>query len=179
MPFFMAQKEFFNMLKFYNHQLFSLILLLQVSISLADDKPTTINILANNEFEFIDKTSAKFTITALNPAHKSIESLHKVDAIGVVYLGNIALTGNATPLSVLRDISAQISQGLDLDFTLIADSITSQSLKPHELLMLYHPSMVITLGLTKVANSESYSLIGTYAKSAEQNFDQPTEVQTN
>ena len=64
---------------------------------------------------------------------------------------------------MLREISAQISRGLDLDFALIADSTTSQSLAPHELLLLYHPTVVITLALTKVAESESYSLIGTYA----------------
>lgn len=175
----MAQKEFFNMLKFYTYALFGIGLLLMVSTSFADNQPTTVNILSNNEFEFVDQTAAKFTITALNPAHKSIESLQKVDAIGVVYLGNIKLTNNATPLSVLRDVSAQLSQGLAIDFALIADSITSQSLSPHELLMLYHPSMVITLGLTKVAGSESYSLIGTYAKPSQTDFNQPAADNAN
>lgn len=160
----MAQKEFYNMLKNYFHGLFIVGLLLLASTSYADNQSTTINILSSNEFEFVDQASNSFTITPLDPAHQSVESLQQVDAIGVVYLGKITLIGNATPLSALREVSAQISQGLNVNFALIADSITSQSLNPHELLLLYHPSIAITLGLTKIAESESYSLIGTYAK---------------
>lgn len=149
-------------------------LLLTTSTSFAEETPTTITINSSNEFEFIEQASAEFTINVLNPLHQSIESLQDVNAIGVVYLGNIRLTSNATTLSVLRDVSAQLSQGLHTDFALIADSVTSQSLSPHELLMLYHPSMVITLGLVKVADSEAYSLIGTYAKPVQPDVGQTT-----
>jgi len=31
------------------------------------------------------------------------------------------------------------------------------------MLLLYHPQLVITLALTKVENSDNYTLIGTYA----------------
>ncbi len=60
-------------------------------------------------------------------------------------------------------MSVQISSALDVDLALITDSTTSESLKPHEMLLLYHPQLVITLALTKVPESDTYTLIGTYA----------------
>ena len=45
----------------------------------------------------------------------------------------------------------------------MTDSTTSESLAPHEMLLLYHPQLAITLALTKIPESEEYSLIGTYA----------------
>ena len=147
----------------------------------------TVEIQSSQEFSFIEQSSSTFKIRPLKDELRSIENLKDAEAVGVVYLGNIELGNNATPLSALRDISVQISKGLDLDLALITDSTTSKSLAPHELLLLYHPQMVITLALTKVVqdsgvdqenndndgenenaeeeaiSNEQYALIGTYA----------------
>lgn len=139
---------------------------------------------SSQEFTFVEQSSSIFTIRPLKNELRSIENLKDTEAIGVVFLGNIVLGNNATPLSALRDLSVQISKGLNIDLALITDSTTSKSLAPHELLLLYHPEMVITLALTKVVenteleeeketeeenvedksiNNEHYALIGTYA----------------
>ena len=94
---------------------------------------------------------------------RSIENLKNTEAVGITHLGNLTLSESATPLSVLREISVQISNGLEVDLALITDSTTSKSIQPHEMLLLYHPKLVITLALTKVENSDQYTLIGTYA----------------
>jgi len=159
----MAQKEFYNMSKLYIYITLIAGLLFFTCTSFAEDKTTVIELIASNEFQFVDQNPSAFTIKPLDSAHKSVESLKEVEAIGVVYLGNITLVDDATPLSALREVSAQITRKLDLNFALIADSTTSQSLNPHDLLLLYHPSMTITLGLTKIPDSNAYSLIGTYA----------------
>ena len=150
------------------------------------DYPRSIELHASEEFTFVRQESSTFTIRPLKTELRSIENLKDVEAVGVSYLGNIILGKNATPLSALRDVSLQISKGLNIDLALITDSTTSQSLAPHELLLLYHPKLMITLALTKVAKSEpidtvesdqeteqdvsedtiekdEYSLIGTYA----------------
>ena len=169
--------------------LFTLIALFSFSALFAEnnnpDYPRSIELQASEEFTFVQQDTSTFTIRALKTELRSIENLKDVDAIGVSYLGNIVLGKNATPLSALRDVSVQISKGLDIDLALITDSTTSKSLAPHELLLLYHPKLVITLALTKVAINEAadnkeadqeaeentadnaiqnveYSLIGTY-----------------
>ncbi|MEM8844220.1 MAG: hypothetical protein AAGB35_04170 [Pseudomonadota bacterium] len=135
------------------------------SVALADDelKPRSIELSSSEEFSFIGQDTAIFTIRPLKESLRSIENLKNTEAIGILYLGRISLGENANTLSALRDISVQLSRGLDVDLALITDSTTSESLEPHEMLLLYHPQLAITLALTKIPESEEYSLIGTYA----------------
>ncbi len=126
-------------------------------------KPRTVELKSSQEFSFVQQTSTTFTIRPLRSQLRSIENLKDTEAVGLIYLGNIILGENSTPLNALRDLSVQISKGLNIDLALITDSTTSQSVEPHELLLLYHPQLVITLALTKNQDSDEYSLIGTYA----------------
>ena len=148
----MAQKKYFN------HSVFFLVttLLSLHSFAIAEEGSSypPVEIMSGNEFTFTNQDPATFTIRPLKSELRSIENLKNTDAVGIVYLGDIKLTKNATPLSALRDVSVQISRGLDIDLALITDSSTSQSLAPHELLLLYHPQLVITLALTKVSHNE-------------------------
>lgn len=123
----------------------------------------SVEVKSSEEFNFIGQDTAIFTIRPLKESLRSIENLKDTEAVGILYLGRIALGENANTLSALRDISVQISRGLDIDLALITDSTTSESLAPHEMLLLYHPQLAITLALTKIPESEEYSLIGTYA----------------
>ena len=136
-----------------------------ISHAAENEQPTarTIELNPNSDFTFVQQPTSTFTIKPLKPELRSIDNLKHTEAIGVVYLGNVLLEENTTPLNVLRDLSVQISTGLDIDLALITDSTTSKSLEPHELLLLYHPQLVITLALTKIEESNEYSLIGTYA----------------
>ena len=161
----MAQKKYFKY--------FTLILLATISgpgwhafLGAEDTKLPdlrSVELQSSDDFTFVGQPSTIFTIRPLKSELRSIETLKNLEAIGVVYLGNILLEENATPLSALRDLSVQISSGLDMDLALITDSTTSQSLEPHELLLLYHPQLVMTLALTKSVDNEEYSLIGTYS----------------
>ncbi len=146
---------------------FSLYLLYCLSAAtIADDNtPVTrsITLVSSNDFTILNGDTSILTIKPLKEKLRSIENLRNTEAVGITYLGNLTLSESATPLSVLREISVQISNGLDIDLALITDSTTSQSLQPNEMLLLYHPQLVITLALTKVENSDQYTLIGTYA----------------
>ena len=133
--------------------------------------PRSIELHASEEFNFVQQESSTFTIRPLKTELRSIENLNDVEAIGVAYLGNIVLGKNATPLSALRDISVQISKGLNIDLALITDSTTSQSLAPHELLLLYHPTLVMTLALTQVTSNE----VGDEVETQQEEEDQATE----
>ena len=158
----MEQSKLFK--KFPTQSLLAILLSFGTLI-LADEiiEPTVVTLNASEEFTFIDNTSTSFTIKPLQAAHRSIETLANVDALGIIYLGDIVLINEATPLSALRDISSQISKSLNLDLALITDSTTSKSLEPHELLLLYHPYLTITLALTKTEADNQYALIGTYS----------------
>ena len=131
----------------------------------ADDTPITrsIELTSSNDFTLLDEEASTLTIKPLKQKLRSIDNLKDTEAVGITYLGNLTLSNSATPLSALRELSVQISNGLDIDLALITDSSTSRSLQPHEMLLLYHPQLVITLALTKVENSDQYILIGTYA----------------
>ncbi len=135
----------------------------------ADDTQTnnvkSITLNSSNEFQLLngDSETSTFTIRPLKEKLRSIENLKDTQAVGITYLGTLSLNESASPLSALRQLSVQISRGLNLDLALITDSTTSESLKPHEMLLLYHPQLVITLALTKIENSDDYTLIGTYA----------------
>ena len=136
-----------------------------MSLITADENsgPRSVEIFSSEEFNFVGQDTAIFTIRPLKESLRSIENLKNTEAVGILYLGRITLGENANTLSALRDISVQISRGLDIDLALITDSATSESLSPHEMLLLYHPQLAITLALTKIPESEEYSLIGTYA----------------
>jgi hypothetical protein len=147
--------------------LFSLCLLYWLSSAIVadDNTPVTrsIKLTSSNAFTILDNDTSTLTIKPLKQKLRSIENLKNAEAIGITYLGNLTLSENTTPLSALRELSVQISNGLGIDLALITDSTTSQSLQPHEMLLLYHPQLVITLALTKVESSDQYTLIGTYA----------------
>ena len=146
---------------------FSLCLLycLSAAITADDNTPVakSITLTSSSDFSILSDDTSILVIKPLKKKLRSIENLKDAEAVGITYLGNLTLSESATPLSVLREISVQISNGLDIDLALITDSTTSQSLQPHEMLLLYHPQLVITLALTKVENSDQYTLIGTYA----------------
>ena len=143
---------------------------------LADDAPIirSVELTSSSDFTLLGEQASILTIKPLKHKLRSIENLKNTEAVGIAYLGSLTLSDNATPLSALRELSVQISNGLDIDLALITDSTTSQSLQPHEMLLLYHPKLVITLALTKVENSNQYTLIGTYAIPV--NESQNTEV---
>ncbi len=145
---------------------FSLCLLCGFSIAIAADSDSpitrTIELTSSNDFTILNGNRT-FIIRPLKQKLRSIENLKDTEAVGITYLGNLTLSESTTPLSALRELSVQISNGLNIDLALITDSTTSQSLQPHEMLLLYHPQLVITLALTKVENSDQYTLIGTYA----------------
>ena len=183
----MAQK------KYSKNVVFALLALVFCSVVVAEEGNESdirsVELTSSEEFTFAQQDTSTFTIRPLKAELRAIENLKNTDAVGVVYLGDIVLSKNATPLSALRNLSVQISKGLDIDLALITDSTTSQSLAPHELLLLYHPELVMTLALTEVVKIEEiieenpdtenaevseennedvvirgqYSLIGTYA----------------
>ncbi|MDW3095647.1 MAG: hypothetical protein R8G33_08240 [Gammaproteobacteria bacterium] len=147
--------------------IFSLCLASWLSTVFANDAdaPVTrsVDLVSSNDFTILNGEVSTLTIRPLKEKLRSIENLRDTQAVGISYLGNLTLSESATPLSALRELSVQISSGLDIDLALITDSNTSQSLQPHEMLLLYHPQLVITLALTKVESSNEYTLIGTYA----------------
>ena len=142
----------------------SLSCFLNTTFSADNTQPTrSIALTSSEDFTLLNDEVSTFTIKPLKKKLRSIENLKYTEAVGITYLGNLTLSEKATPLSALRELSVQISKGLGIDLALITDSTTSQSLQPHEMLLLYHPQLVITLALTKVENSDQYTLIGTYA----------------
>ena len=147
----------------FNYALILSMCYLSFAVAEESTEPRSVEISSSEEFNFVGQDTAIFTIRPLKESLRSIENLKDTEAVGILYLGTITLGENANTLSVLRDISVQISRGLDIDLALITDSTTSESLSPHEMLLLYHPQLAITLALTKVPESEEYSLIGTYA----------------
>jgi hypothetical protein len=160
----MALKKLSSTMKIYLSFILFLSCFLNTAL-VADDTPVTrsIELTSSNDFTLLDEEASTLTIKPLKQKLRSIDNLKDTEAVGITYLGNLTLSNSATPLSALRELSVQISNGLDIDLALITDSSTSQSLQPHEMLLLYHPQLVITLALTKVENSDQYILIGTYA----------------
>lgn len=126
-----------------------------------------IPIESNGEFSFSDDQMVKFTLRPLKEELRSIDPLMSAQAVGVVYLGKIQLNEPTSALSALRTIAVQVSKALDLDMALVTDSKTSTQMAPNELLLLYHPQVVITLALTRSVNDERYDIIGTYAITAQ------------
>ena len=161
----MEQKKFFNIMKklFLNLLICSSLLTSAIANEADTPEVKSIKLSSNGDFQFLNEETSTLTIRPLKEKLRSIENLKDTEAVGISFLGNLTLGENATPLSALREISVQISRGLNIDLALITDSTTSESLKPHEMLLLYHPQLVITLALTKVEASDEYTLIGTYA----------------
>lgn len=147
--------------------IFSLYLASYLCTAYANDADTTatrsVELTSSSDFTILNGGVSTLSIRPLKEKLRAIENLKDTEAVGISYLGNLTLSESATPLSALRELSVQISNGLDIDLALITDSNTSQSLQPHEMLLLYHPQLVITLALTKVEASNEYTLIGTYA----------------
>ena len=139
----------------------------------------SIKLNSGSDFQLLNEEFSTFIIRPLKEKLRSIENLKNTEAVGITYLGNLTLSDNATPLSVLRDLSIQISNGLNIDLALITDSTTSEFLKPHEMLLLYHPQLVVTLALTKVNQSDEYTLIGTYAIPVERTQETNELASTN
>ena len=171
-------------IKFYKHTIFYLVTILFSLHSFAEEGSSfpPVEIVSGNEFTFTNQNPAIFTIRPLKPELRSIENLKNTEAVGVVYLGDIELSKNATPLSALRDVSVQISRGLDIDLALITDSTTSRSLAPHELLLLYHPNLIITLALTEVSPNEVNEVVeeseGEIEKNSETDPSEETTTET-
>ncbi len=142
---------------------------LGASVVADDNAPITrsVKLTSSNDFTILDDNTSTLSIKPLKEKLRTIENMKNTEAIGISYLGKLTLSENTTPLNVLREISVQISNGLNIDLAVITNSTTSQSLQPHELLLLYHPQLVITLALTKIEDSSQYTLIGTYATPAD------------
>lgn len=171
----MAQKKFINHL---SSQVFLLLLVSIGSLPIAANETAetrSVQLSSSSEFTLEDEDNSIFIIRPLKSSLRAIENLKNTEAVGITYLGALTLHESATPLSALRDLSVQISSALDVDLALITDSTTSESLKPHEMLLLYHPKLVITLALTKVPESDNYTLIGTYAIPVTDNHADVTE----
>ncbi len=175
----MALKKYFKLMKIFLTS--SLILLYFLSASIAADEKNSVTksiaLSSSEDFTILDEDASTFTIKPLKQKLRSIENLKDTEAVGISYLGKLTLSESATPLSALRELSVQISSGLGIDLALITDSTTSQSLLPHEMLLLYHPQLVITLALTKVEDSDQYTLIGTYAIPVDNNQNNAIQSQ--
>lgn len=115
------------------------------------------------DFSFVGAGNSSFLIMQpLKENLRSVSTMQHADGVGVIYLGRIKLGNDVTPLTALRGIAVQISKTLNLDLSLITDSTTAMKLAPNELLLLYHPQLIMTLALTRSA-PDQYDLIGTYA----------------
>ncbi|QMU61649.1 MAG: hypothetical protein GKR92_08050 [Gammaproteobacteria bacterium] len=123
----------------------------------------TITLKGNERFELVQANTVTFKFQPLSEDARKLEITNDAAALGVAYLGQIKLKENNTALSALRSIADQIGESLDVSFGVIADSNTSEALKTNELLLLYHPSVTITLALAKPNESSDYEIICTYA----------------
>lgn len=161
----MVLKKYFDMSKPAFLLVIALLCLPITGVSVENNalEARSITLSSTSEFQLLNQQHATLTIRPLKEKLRSIENLKNTEAVGITYLGKLTISDNATPLTVLRELSVQISNGLGIDLALITDSTTSESLKPHEMLLLYHPRLVITLALTKIEGSLEYTLIGTYA----------------
>jgi len=138
----------------------------------------TITLKSNERFDLVQANTVTFKFQPLSDDARNLEITNDATALGVAYLGQITLKENITALSALRSIADQIGESLDISFGVIADSNTSEALKANELLLLYHPSVTITLALAKPDTINDYEIICTYAlKNIEKNIVQETASQ--
>ncbi len=122
----------------------------------------TIALKSNERFSFVQADSVTFKFQPLSEDARKLEITDEAAALGVAYLGQVKLKENNTTLSALRSIADQIGESLDISFGVIADSNTSEALKTNELLLLYHPNVVITLSLVRPDENSEYEIICTY-----------------
>ena len=138
----------------------------------------TITLKSNERFDLVQASSVTFKFQPLSDDARKLEITNDAAALGVAYLGQVTLKDNITALSALRSIADQIGDSLDISFGVIADSNTSEALKANELLLLYHPSVTITLALAKPDPSNDYEIICTYAlKDIEKNIEHEDVMQ--
>lgn len=123
----------------------------------------TIILKSNERFDLVQAKTVTFKFQPLSEDTRKLEITNDATALGVAYLGQVKLKENHTALSALRSIADQIGESLDLSFGVIADSNTSEALKANELILLYHPSVIITLALTRPDENSDYEIICTYA----------------
>ncbi len=123
----------------------------------------TITLKSNERFDLVQANSVTFKFQPLSEDARKLEITNDAAALGIAYLGQIKLKENNTALSALRSIADQIGESLDISFGVIADSNTSEALKANELLLLYHPTVTITLALARPDKANDYEIICTYA----------------
>ena len=123
----------------------------------------TIILKSNERFDLVQASTVTFKFQPLSEDARKLEITNDATALGVAYLGQVKLKKNNTALSALRSIADQIGESLDIRFGVIADSNTSEALKANELLLLYHPSVTITLALARPDENSDYEVICTYA----------------
>jgi hypothetical protein len=141
-----------------------LFVLLSASIANAAGlEDQTITLKSNERFDLVQANTVTFKFQPLSEDARKLEITNDAAALGVAYLGQIKLRENNTALSALRSIADQMGESLDINFGVIADSNTSEALKANELLLLYHPSVTITLALAKSSETSDYEIICTYA----------------
>jgi len=144
-----------------------------------------ITLKSNERFDLVQANTVTFKFQPLSDDARNLEITNDASALGVAYLGQITLKENITALSALRSIADQIGESLDISFGVIADSNTSEALKANELLLLYHPSVTITLALAKPDPINDYEIICTYAlkdlaeKEIVQQVEQPTAISSS
>lgn len=135
-----------------------------LNFTFAEDlKDRTITLKSNERFDLVQANSVSFKFQPLSDDARKLEITNDAAALGVAYLGQVTLKEDVTALSALRSIADQIGESLDISFGVIADSNTSEALKANELLLLYHPSVTITLALAKPDPINDYEIICTYA----------------
>lgn len=123
----------------------------------------TVTISGNEEFELLQGKSVTFEFKPLPSNARALEGTNDASSLGVAHLGQLRLKENTTALAALRSMANQIGKSLDLKFSIVADSSTSEALRENELLLLYHPDVVITLTLAKPIEQDHYEIICTYA----------------
>ncbi len=133
------------------------------SVFAAGLEDRVITLSSNERFDLVQANSVNFKFQPLSDEARKLEITNDASSLGVAYLGQIKLKENITPLSALRSVADQIGESLDINFGVIADSNTSEALKSNELLLLYHPSVTITLALAKPTENSDYEIICTYA----------------
>ena len=140
-----------------------ILILSALNIGLANELVDRVITLSSNErFDLLQSNSVNFKFQPLSEDARKLEITNNASSLGVAYLGQVKLKENITALSALRSIADQIGESLDINFGVIADSNTSDALKANELLLLYHPSVTITLALAKPAENSDYEIICTY-----------------
>ncbi len=121
-----------------------------------------ITIKSNDRFNFVNGSDIQFKFKPLSDEARALEITQEASSLGVAYLGQIQLKENATALSALRSIADQIGDSLNISFGVIADSNSSEALQSNELLLLYHPAIIITLALARPNDVSDFEIICTY-----------------